>query len=195
MSGWARCESWSCSICAPSKLVRLTETLAFAAGQHAHLQFFTLTDAPAAWKPRHQKMRNLRRCLLNRDRQLEHAWVTERNDNEQVHVHAIAHGDHVPQSLLGEVWGRNVNVQPVMPSEVRNVLGYMLKGGFRDMYTHLDLNNGRAIHKSQAFLSADLRATRQDMRRRLGADLVTWHTEPRWTDAARPTFVTPVLVS
>lgn len=92
----------------------------------------------------------------------EWAWTVEHGSKTgMVHVHALQHGDYIPQRALQAMWGRRVDIRKVAGAqgaanyamkEARRVAGYAMKGTHSDLLAHLDRNGGRGCHLSRGYL-------------------------------------------
>lgn len=84
------------------------------------------------------------------------------------HVHALQHGDFVPQAYLQERWGAIVHIEAIRQrqgaaayalKEAGMVAGYAVKETATNLARHLDLNGGRAYHLSRRYFHG--RSTRE----------------------------------
>lgn len=102
------------------------------------------------------------------------------------HIHALQHGDYVPQRVLQDAWGRIVHIRAIRGAsqaanyamkEARSVAGYAMKGSHSDLLAHLDRNGGRGCHLSRKYLHG--KRTR-DVERLLRPEQqgLTWMLEP-----------------
>lgn len=159
------CRCYACSVCGPRKVRGVGLVMSWAAAKaredKGHARFVTLTMAPEDWDRLRQKMRNFRRALKARGYVWEWAWSVEVGKGGMKHVHAIQHGDYVPQRELQEVWGARTDIRGVtfgdgpasyMLKDAGRVSGYSVKGAEGDLEAHLALNGGRAAHWSRGFL-------------------------------------------
>lgn len=93
---------------------------------------------------------------------VEWAWTVERGDNTgMIHVHALQHGEFIPQAELQAMWGAIVDIRRVRGrvgaanyamKEAAMVAGYAMKNGVAALDEHLDLNGGRGMHMSRGYL-------------------------------------------
>lgn len=155
----AGCRTWRCPWCGPQKARRKTEVVAWA----EPTRFLTLTQAPDDWQRLRAKVRKLR-LRLARDGYTAHwAWTVERGKQTgMVHVHALQHGDYIPQRYLQDRWGRRVDIRRVHDTAgaaryttkhaAARVVGYTMKGTAAHLQDHLDLNGGRGVHLSRGYL-------------------------------------------
>lgn len=122
----------------------------------------TLTQAPDEWQALRQKVRKL--CLRVRERgyAVEWAWTVERGSRTgMIHVHALQHGDFIPQRELASMWNRRVDIRAIKSAhgaalyslkEANRVAGYATKGARSNLDQHLALNGGRGYHMSRSYL-------------------------------------------
>lgn len=190
----ASCDAYGCECCGPRKALQSAALAAWGIRHADRGRFLTLTLAPDDWQQRRQKMRNLKRYLGQRGLRCEWAWATEKGSKTgMVHVHALQHGDYVPQRLLQDVWGARVDIRKIetggvaryVTKDALKVAGYTVKGtraelGAGAMQEALELNGGRPLHWSRGFLHGQ---TRRDALAALRAELaegpaLTWHLEP-----------------
>lgn len=155
----AGCRTWACEVCGPRKAREKAEIIAWAEPQ----RFVTLTQAPADWQAVRMKVRRLRHRVATDGYSTEWAWTVEKGSKTgMVHVHALQHGDFLPQSYLQDRWGRIVHVRKVdghqaaagyAMKEALTVAGYVLKEARgAQLRSHLDLNGGRGCHLSRRYL-------------------------------------------
>jgi len=79
-----------------------------------------------------------------------------------IHVHALQHGDFLPQRALADWWGRRVDIRKVSDVDgaaryttkhaANRVVSYTMKNTGRALQEHLDLNGGRGVHTSRGYL-------------------------------------------
>lgn len=125
-------------------------------------RFATLTNAPADWQKLRQKVRKLCLRLRNDGYRVEWAWTVERGSKTGMrHIHALQHGDFIPQAELQERWGAIVHIERVRGTagaanyamkEASRVTHYAVKGTTSDLAAHLALNGGRGYHISRRYL-------------------------------------------
>lgn len=155
----AGCSTWRCDWCGPQKGRRKAEIVAWA----EPTRFLTLTQAPSSWQPLRARVRKLALRLRAEGYQVEWAWTVEAGSRTgMIHVHALQHGDYIPQRVLAGLWGRRVDIRRI--SDVagaakyttkhasRRVVGYTMKHTGDDLQRHLDLNGGRGVHLSRGYL-------------------------------------------
>jgi len=107
----------------------------------------------------------------------EWAWAVEVNPKRTgQHLHAIQHGDFLPQRHLQELWGGRIcHITRVKKTatgyltKVAQVCGYLTK----EFDKHLKVNGGRAIHLSRGFLHG---FTSREVQQVLSSDR-QWHLE------------------
>lgn len=182
----AGCDTWRCEWCGPRLARRRTGVLTWAEPE----RFVTLTQAPDEWQPLRQKVRKLALALRSAGYRVEWAWTVERGSKTgMIHVHALQHGDFVPQRELAKLWGRRVDVRRIgrpdgaslySLKEARRVAGYTTKGTAASLAEHLALNGGRAYHLSRRYLrglrTRDVEAIMDGVDKRL-----TWIVVPAVT--------------
>lgn len=154
----AGCEAWSCSFCGPAKARRRVKVLEWARPE----RFITLTQAPAEWHSLRAKVRKLSWRLRQDGYGVEWAWCVERGGNTgMIHVHALQHGNYIPQRILQDRWGSIVHVSAVRSGSAPAKYAlkgaasrYALKGASSagQLDEHLELNGGRGVHLSRRYL-------------------------------------------
>lgn len=164
----ASCGSYQCEVCGPRKARRLAMAATWALGAERvdRSRFLTLTNPEERWDMPwpviRQKTRDFRRLIARRGYDLEWFWTVERGTkNGALHVHALTHGDYIPQALAQEVWGgiahltairQDDRVSKYVLKQAARVAGYTVKGASDGSYRHhLDLNGGRVAHWSRGF--------------------------------------------
>lgn len=118
-------------------------------------RFWTLTQCPDNWQQAREWMKDFSR-RIRKSYRCEMAWAIEENPKlTGWHIHAIQHGEYVPQRRLETLWGG----RRVWLEELKRKPGdYFVKADFVAGYiaegelTHLDMNGGRAIHMTRRFL-------------------------------------------
>lgn len=164
------CGSYRCPVCGPRKARRLAmaATWALASEQTSQGRFITLTMPEdqwgMPWEQVRQKGRNFARYIRARGYAFEWFWTVERGSkNGALHLHALQHGDYVPQALAQEVWGGIAHLEGIrhedrvskyVLKQAARVAGYAVKGaaaGDESYEDHLDLNGGRVAHWSRGF--------------------------------------------
>jgi hypothetical protein len=175
------CKTWRCEYCGPRKARQKAAILAWAKPE----RFITLTQAPKDWGALRQKVRVLKRDLQVGGRRFEMAWtVEEGKDTGMRHVHALQHGDYVPQAELQQRWGRIADIRAIRGvreatayamKEAVQVSGYAMKGA-ADLDAHLDLNGGRGCHVSRGYLRGETQASVLELlqRERSEGEVLTW---------------------
>lgn len=150
-------------------------------------RFVTLTNAPDDWQRLRQRLRRLTMRVRREGYRTEWAWTVEHGSKTgMVHIHALQHGDYIPQRKLQDLWGAIVHIEKVKGSrgaanyamkEATRVAGYAMKGTHADLLAHLDRNGGRGCHMSRAYLRG--RRTREVERLLWPAEEgLTWIVEP-----------------
>lgn len=153
-------------------------------------RFVTLTQAPEEWQALRAKVRKLALTLRTEGYRTEWAWTVERGAKTGMkHVHALQHGDFIPQRRLQSAWGRIVHIERIRGAagaatyalkEAQRVAGYSVKGAGADLGEHLHLNGGRAYHLSRRYLHGE--RTRDVERILDGTDgRLTWVLVPATT--------------
>jgi hypothetical protein len=126
-------------------------------------RFITLTLAPESWQPLRAKVRKLALRMRAEGYRTEWAWTVEKGKQTgMVHVHAMQHGDFIPQRALQSWWGHRVDVRRIhdvngaarytTKHASRRLVSYTMKGTAGDISEHLDLNGGRGVHTSRGYL-------------------------------------------
>lgn len=142
----------------------------------------TLTLAPAEWQALRQKLRKLTLTLRSAGYLVEWAWTVEAGAQTGMrHVHALQHGDFIPQRELQRMWGARVDIRAIKSEggaakyamkEARRVAGYAMKGTHRQLLAHLALNGGRGCHMSRGYLHG---------RRTRDVEKLLWPSEQKLT--------------
>lgn len=134
-------------------------------------RFITLTQAPADWQDRRGQVRDLARRIRSAGYRCEWIWTTEAGSKSgMIHVHAIQHGDYVPQRQLQELWGgRIVNIKAghenhgeYISKSASRIAHYIGKAGRDDLDSALELNGGRLHHWSRGFFGSPIREYRRE---------------------------------
>lgn len=155
----AGCSTWRCAWCGPQKGRRKAEIVAWAEPE----RFLTLTQAPTNWQSCRQRMRKVALNLRTAGYSVQWAWTVERGKQTgMVHVHALQHGDYIPQRTLERIWGRRVDIRRIHDTDGaaryttkhagRRLVSYTMKGTARELDEHLSLNGGRGVHLSRHYL-------------------------------------------
>jgi hypothetical protein len=152
------CDTWSCTWCGPRIASRRAGVLAWA----EPARFVTLTQAPDEWQRLRAKVRKLSLKVRSEGYRTEWAWTVERGSQTgMIHVHALQHGDFIPQRALQSMWGKRVDIRAIRSAtgaakysmkEARRVAGYAVKNSHADLLGHLALNGGRGYHMSRKYL-------------------------------------------
>lgn len=121
-----------------------------------------MTQAPDDWQALRRKVRKLALRLREAGYRCEWAWTVEQGSKTGMrHIHALQHGDYIPQRELQDAWGRIVHIEAIRGAagaatyamkEASRVAGYGLKGTREHLAEHLSLNGGRAYHMSRRYL-------------------------------------------
>jgi hypothetical protein len=175
------CKVWRCEFCGPRKARQKAAILAWAKPE----RFITLTQAPENWTALRKKAAVLKRDLQADGLRLELAWTVEKGKETGMrHVHALQHGDYIPQAQLQKRWGRIADIRAIRGvrgaadyamKEAVSVSGYAMKGA-ADLDAHLDLNGGRGCHVSRGYLRGETQASVLDLlqRERSEGEVLTW---------------------
>ena len=172
----ADCDSGRCERCGVERARVRARLITERCREVEHPRFITLTNAPGDWQQRRGQVRDLARRLRSAGYQTEWIWVTEAGSRTgMIHVHAVEHGDYIPQDLLQDMWGgRRVDVRAAQPrhgeyisKSAAKVANYIGKSGRDDLESALALNGGRLHHWSRGFFPLPIR----DYRRSLGDSL------------------------
>lgn len=158
----ADCDSGRCQTCGVRRARVRAGVITWQQRQHCRSRLITLTNCPEDWQKRRGQVRDLRRRIMAGGRQCEWIWTTERGSKSgMVHVHAIQHGDFIPQAELQSLWGdRIVDVRQVhdaakyISKSAAKVAGYIGKeagNGINGLSIHLGNNGGRLHHWSRQF--------------------------------------------
>jgi hypothetical protein len=158
----ADCDTGCCQTCGVRRAGARAVAITWAQRRHGRSRLITLTRAPADWQSRRGQVRDLRRRIVESGRRCEWIWTTEAGSKTgMVHVHAIQHGDYIPQAELQTLWGgRIVDVRAVhdaskyISKSAGLVAGYIGKNVSREtsgLAGHLELNGGRLHHWSRQF--------------------------------------------
>lgn len=156
-------------------------------------RFVTLTQAPDDWQALRAKFRKLTMRCRAEGLMVQWAWTVETGSKTGMkHIHALEHGDYIPQRDLQNWWGRIVHIEAIREDdaavayalkEAARVVGYGLKGTRDDFARHLALNGGRAYHMSRGYLHG--KRTREVERIMDGTDdHLTWVVVPAVTTIA-----------
>lgn len=168
----ADCDTGTCPTCGINRARVRARLVTERCRQVEHPRFVTLTNAPEDWQQRRGQVRDLARRLRAHGYRCEWIWVTERGGKSgMVHVHAIQHGDYVPQAELAELWGgRRVDIRSAQPrhgeyisKSAGRVAGYVGKSASVDLEAALSLNGGRLHHWSRQFFGMPVREFRRSV--------------------------------
>lgn len=177
----ADCDTGTCPTCGINRSRVRARLVTERCRQVAHPRFITLTNAPEDWQTRRGQVRDLARRLRGAGYRTEWIWVTERgHKNGMVHVHAVQHGDYVPQTHLQDLWGgRRVDIRSAVPAHgeyisksAARVAGYIGKSAAGDLDQALDLNGGRLHHWSRQFFGMPIREYRRSVAETMPRDCV-----------------------
>lgn len=154
----ATCRAWACEVCGRYKAKQKAAIMAWAKPE----RFVTLTQAPDDWQALRKKVRVLKATLCAAGYRTEWAWTVEKGKKTGMkHVHALQHGDYVPQRVLQKRWGAIAHISRVKETdnavlytlkEAQRVSGYVTKGAAENLGQHLELNGGRGCHLSRGYL-------------------------------------------
>ncbi len=155
------CSAYLCELCGRRK-ARNAQHLAGASQPERML---TLTKIPEDFQQARDQVRDYTRRLRLKGYRVQTWWTIEANPKGTgLHLHALQHGDYVPQKELQEMWGgRRVDIRSVASELV--AARYVIKGA-TDASTyvgkgavergekyaaHIARNNGRAAHWSRGY--------------------------------------------
>lgn len=177
----ADCDTGTCPTCGVNRARVRARLITARCRQVEHPRFITLTNAPEEWQQRRGQVRDLARRLRARGYATEWIWVTERGSKTgMVHVHAVQHGDYIPQAELQDLWGdRRVDIRTAQPRHgeyisktAARVASYISKGGPADLDAALSLNGGRLHHWSRRFFGMPIREYRKSIAEQIPRDCV-----------------------
>lgn len=177
----ADCDSGRCQRCGIERARVRARLVTERCKSVEHPRFITLTQAPEDWQQRRAQVRDLARRLRSIGIRTEWIWVTERGHKTgMVHVHAVQHGDYVPQRQLEELWGgRRVDIRAAaarhgeyISKSAARVASYVSKSGAEDLDAALDLNGGRLHHWSRGFWGMPIRDYRRSIAQQIPRDCV-----------------------
>jgi hypothetical protein len=155
------CKVYRCPRCGPVKASAYGQLAAASRPE----RFVTLTLAGDTWA----EVRAHNQEFVRRLRRLEYDWqafwaVEENPLLTGHHVHALQHGDYIPQAVLQDAWGAIVHIEAVSAhvegagQAARYVIkgtgaaNYVTKGTTSDLGRHLALNGGRTAHWSRRYM-------------------------------------------
>lgn len=174
----AGCDTWACPWCGPRQARRRAAVLAWA----APARFVTLTQAPDNWQALRARLRKLTLKVRAEGYACEWAWTVEQGTQTGMrHIHALQHGDYIPQRTLERLWSRRVDIRAIRGragaaayamKEAGRVAGYAMKGSHGDLLAHLDRNGGRGCHYTRAYLHG---------RRLREVEAILWPSQPDLT--------------
>jgi hypothetical protein len=158
------CHTYECGFCGPR--------VAWGWGQLAAAsrpeRLLTLTQAPGDWSTCREAVKNLMHALRRRGLRCWLFWAVEPNPRRTGnHIHALQHGDYIPQALLQRLWGHVVHIEAVKTEQEQQgrtafyvIKGaasahYVTKGTAADLPRHLERNGWRAAHVSRGYLRLD----------------------------------------
>lgn len=161
----ATCNAARCPVCGPREAWKKSLIISHGGATGSPARYAVLSQFPQDWQKGRQKMRNLRRLIMRRGYEWDHAWTVEVNPRGTgLHVNVLQKGSYVPQAELQDVWGHIVHVQAVKGhtgaqkvggyslKEAQKVAGYSVKDAAQHTAQHLDANGGRLVHVSRGFL-------------------------------------------
>ncbi len=151
-----------CDYCGPRKAWGYGQLAAASRPE----RFVTLTLASEHWDVNRARVNNLVHELRRRGYHCQIYWAIEPNPRGTGnHIHALQHGDYVPQALLQSLWGAIVHIEAVTTEVGASaggvamyvvkgavVAGYVTKGEGSDLPRHLHLNGNRSAHWSRGFM-------------------------------------------
>lgn len=177
----ADCDTGTCSTCGVARARVRARLITERCRTEKHPRFITLTEAPDDWQARRNQVRDLARRLRGDGVRCEWVWVTERGSKTgMIHVHAIQHGDYVPQRDLERLWGgRRVDIRTAAPRHgeyisktAARVAGYVGKTAVEHLDDALTLNGGRLHHWSRGFFGMPVREYRRSIADRMPRECV-----------------------
>jgi hypothetical protein len=152
---------YRCPHCGPVK-ARAYGQLAAASRPE---RFVTLTLAGDDWQGCRGQMFDFVRRLRRLEYDWQAFWAVEENPlHTGHHVHALQHGDYIPQAVLQDAWGAIVHIEAIRADvedrggAARYVIkgttsaNYVVKGTTSDLGAHLALNGGRTAHWSRRYM-------------------------------------------
>lgn len=174
----ASCDALRCPSCGPRKVTRQVRVAAVELRRHKWIRHITLTMVPPRWQAARMQIRDLFR-RLRKSYSLEAIWAIEKNPKDTgFHAHVVTYGEYIPHNRLVQLWGgRHVWIDALHTKDagyitkVYSLAGYSTKN--ESLEEHLDLNGGRALHKTRNFHHG---WTYREMCKRLSKGLV-WRLE------------------
>jgi hypothetical protein len=155
------CKVYRCPRCGPVK-ARAYGQLAAASRPE---RFVTLTRAGETWPDVRRHMQLFVEAVRRLEYDWQAFWAVEENPlHTGHHVHALQHGDYIPQAVLQEAWGAIVHIErieAVLEQQGRTALyvikgtgaaNYVTKGTTGDLVAHLGRNGGRTAHWSRRYM-------------------------------------------
>lgn len=131
----AKCQSWSCSFCAPGKKNRWLDRIARGT-QHGGYRWrmLTLTQATSDTMPIMHAWARWRRYMANDDWiHLKYVWVKEFTQAGKRHLHVLVNA-YVPWSIIKKNWARAtrgasyiIHIADKVSGEIRDKAAYMSK--------------------------------------------------------------------
>lgn len=159
----ADCDTGVCQRCGVVRARKRARAITWRQESVDRTRLITFTQCPDNWQQLRGQIRDVRARIRSSGRKCEWIWTVERGSKTGAkHVHAIQHGDFIPQAELQTLWGgRIVDVRQVKASgeyiskSAARVAGYIGKGATADgaggLSRHIGLNGGRLHHWSREF--------------------------------------------
>jgi hypothetical protein len=157
-----RCRASFCTYCGPYEAWWKARIVSAGGASGPPQRFMVGTLAPERWSSLRQKVRDLRRELVQEGVAWEQAWTVELGGKTAMrHVNFLQKGDYVAQAELQRLWGAIVHVSAVHDvekaseyalKEARTVTGYALKEAGKGLEEHLAINGWRLVHLSRNYL-------------------------------------------
>lgn len=168
----ADCDTGTCPQCGVNRARVRARLVTERCRTELHPRFITFTLAPLDWQERRAKVRDLARRLRGSGYRTEWIWTTEPNPaGTGLHIHAIQHGDYIPQARLQDMWGGfRVDIRSAKPrhgeyisKSASRVAHYIGKRSNDALDSALALNGGRLHHWSRGFFGMPIREYRKSV--------------------------------
>lgn len=157
----ASCGVYGCPHCGPVKAYGYGQLAAASRPE----RFVTLTQAGDDVQVTRRHMRHFVEAIRRLGYDWQAFWAIEENPlHTGYHIHALQHGDYIPQALLQKCWGAIVHIEFIEARvdsaghTARYVIkgtasaNYVVKGTTDDLAGHLVLNGGRTAHWSRGYM-------------------------------------------
>lgn len=155
------CKVYRCPWCGPAK-ARAYGQMAAASRPE---RFVTLTLAGDSWQDCRAHMHDFIQRVRRHQYDWQAFWAVEPNPRGTGHhVHALQHGDYIPQHELQDAWRAIVHIEAInahvetVGRTARYVIkgttaaNYVTKGTTTDLADHVALNGGRTAHWSRRYM-------------------------------------------